>query len=134
VSYGLTAGSTTRFSSLAAHSTQAFTSCSSGVLAELSAQNASSRTPAAGGSSSSSADQASRAHTAPPEVPLRPTISIPTSSWAPTSRLSTPAVKAVWLPPPWQAMATLRGAVSVIRHTVRQRCFAPPPRGLVAQV
>src|SRR5829696_5630 len=65
VSYGLTAGSTTRFSSLAAHTTQALTSCSSGVVAELSAQNSSSSPPAAAGSPSSSADQASRAHTAP---------------------------------------------------------------------
>jgi len=75
VSYGLTAGSTTRFSSLAAHTTQALTSCSSGVVAELSAQKSSSSLPAAAGSPSSRADQASRAQTAPPEVPLRPTTS-----------------------------------------------------------
>src|SRR3954467_4747511 len=45
------------------------------------------------------------AHTAPPEVPLRLTIS--NSSWIPASNSAcrTPAVKAVWLPPPWQVMA-----------------------------
>ena len=37
---------------------------------------------------------------------------------APSSRLRTPAVKAVWLPPPWQAIAILVRAVSVIGTTV----------------
>ena len=42
---------------------------------------------------------------APPEVPLSATTS--TSSGRRSSKpWSTPAVKAVWLPPPWHAMAT----------------------------
>jgi hypothetical protein len=93
------------------------------VVAELSAQNASSSPPARAGSSSSRADQASRAHTAPPEVPLRPTISTPVSSSAPSSRLSTPAVKAVWLPPPWQAMATRSRPISVIGPLYGSGCL-----------
>src|SRR5215213_7944139 len=43
---------------------------------------------------------------APPEVPLRPTTSYRFNCSARRSLLSTPAVKAVWLPPPWHAMAT----------------------------
>jgi hypothetical protein len=113
------AGRTTRCSRLAAHSTQALTSCSSGVVAELSDQNASSVLPVAAGSSSSRADQASRAQTAPPEVPLRPTTSTSASSSAASRRLSTPAVNAVWLPPPWQAIATRFGAVPVISPMLR---------------
>src|SRR5688572_29470423 len=112
-------------SSLAAQTTQELTSCSSGVVAELSAQKSSSSRPALAGSSSSNADQASRAHTAPPEVPLSPTTSTPASSSAPNSRLRTPAVKAVWLPPPWQAIATLVRPISVIGTTVGERLIPP---------
>ena len=53
--------------------------------------------------------QSSVAHTAPPEVPLMATNSNSSRSraWAWQSAFSAPAVKAVWLPPPWQAMAIL---------------------------
>ena len=45
------------------------------------------------------------AHTAPPDVPLSPTTSY-LETLGCSSRPRTPAVNAVWLPPPWQAMAT----------------------------
>jgi hypothetical protein len=38
-------------------------------------------------------------------------------------------VKAVWLPPPWQAIATLTGPVPVIRPMLRDRELAPLPAG-----
>ena len=47
------------------------------------------------------------AHSAPPDVPLIPTIS---KSWpisASHNVFKAPAVNAVWLPPPWQAIAIL---------------------------
>ena len=113
----------------AAHTTQALTSCScSGLVAEQ-AQNASSSSPAAAGSPSSSADQASRAHTAPPGGAAEADDLDPGQPFAPSSRSSTPAVKAVWLPPPWQAIATRIRPVSVIRPMLRQRRFAPLPVG-----
>ena len=56
-----------------AHSTHAFAAASAGVEAALSPQNPSSSALAARGSPLLSADQASTAQTAPPEVPLRPT-------------------------------------------------------------
>src|SRR6056297_3169498 len=58
--------------------------------------------------------QTARALNAPPEVPLMPTSSkdSPSESQFASSSRSTPAVKAVWLPPPWQAMATVVGSVS----------------------
>ncbi len=52
--------------------------------------------------------QRSVAHTAPPDVPLMLTTtskSSRSSAWH--SAFSAPAVKAVWLPPPWQARAIL---------------------------
>src|SRR5262249_46787331 len=73
-----------------------------------SAQNASSSALALCRSPSRSAVQASRAHTAPPDVPLSPTSSYSSISGPSRSLLSTPAVNAVWLPPPWHAMAIRR--------------------------
>ena len=112
VSYGLTAGSSPRPCSVAAHSVTAFAAWSSGPAAALSAQNPASRSRAAAGSPSRSAHQVSRAHTAPPDVPLSPTIRMSCSSSASRSPRRTPAVKAVWLPPPWQAIATRRGLLT----------------------
>ena len=56
-----------------AHSAQVFIICSAAVDAELSAQNCRAAAPALVGSSPISADQASSAQIAPPEVPLSPT-------------------------------------------------------------
>jgi hypothetical protein len=106
VSYGLTAGSVTTSWRALAHTVQALSARSGGELAAVSAQKASSSSPTRSGARSRSADQASSAHTAPPDVPLRPTISRPPSAPGRSSRLSAPAVNAVWLPPPWHAMAT----------------------------
>jgi hypothetical protein len=106
MSYGLTAGATTNWLAALAHSPQAFSSRSCGAVAALSVQKPSSSRPARAGSPSTSAAQASVAHTAPPDVPLRPTTSYSSSRSGCSSRWRTPAVNAVWLPPPWQAMAT----------------------------
>jgi hypothetical protein len=50
-----------------------------------------------------SAYQARKAQIVPPEVPLRATTSYRACA---RSLFNAPAVKAVWLPPPWQAIAT----------------------------
>ena len=47
------------------------------------------------------------AQTAPPEVPLMATTWKSWPSLASQSFFRAPAVKAVWLPPPWQAIAIL---------------------------
>ena len=83
---------------------------SGSVDAELSDQNPRSRDSAFSGSPSTRADQASNAHIAPPEVPLTATILWPAITSGCSSRPRTPAVKAVWLPPPWQAIATRTGS------------------------
>ena len=70
MSYGLTEGVMTWPESWLAHWIQAFSNRSGGVDAELSDQNCASSFSARAGSSASSADQASRAQMAPPEVPL----------------------------------------------------------------
>jgi len=75
LSYGLRAGVATVFCRLLAHTTEALTSCAYGERAELSRQNASSSRPARSGSPRPSADHASQAHTAPPDVPLSRTMS-----------------------------------------------------------
>ena len=72
--YGLTAGSSPKLCTVLAMSIHELRSRPAGPVAALSAQNSSSRRPARARSSSSSADQASSAQTAPPEVPLSPTI------------------------------------------------------------
>ena len=59
---------------------------------------------------SRSAANVSSALIAPPEVPLTATISWPSKAPRSTSRDTTPAVKAVWLPPPWKASAILTGS------------------------
>src|SRR3712207_1442287 len=79
--------------------------CSWGAVAELSRQKASSASATPAPLPLCRWCHASSAHTAPPDVPLRPTTSYPLSSSARRSLLSTPAVNAVWLPPPWQAIA-----------------------------
>src|SRR5215217_5451786 len=91
-----------KFWRLLAHRTQELMICSWGAVAELSRQKAAS----AAAAPLKRLCHASRAQTAPPEVPLRPTTSYCFNSSARRSLLSTPAVKAVWLPPPWHAMAT----------------------------
>src|SRR5258705_113295 len=68
LSYGLTVGKITRFSSSLAQSSHELKICSTGDVAELSAQKPSSSGPAPRGSSWSSAYHARSAHTAPPEV------------------------------------------------------------------
>src|SRR5215208_6723417 len=96
----------TKFWRLPAKTIQWLMIRSCGAVAELSRQKASSASAAPAASSLNRWCHASSAHTAPPEVPLRPTTSCPLSSSARRSLLSTPAVKAVWLPPPWHAIAT----------------------------
>src|SRR6202008_4895585 len=54
-----------------------------------------------------SAYQASAAQIEPPEVPDRLTMLKSRCTPSSNSAFNTPAVKAVWLPPPWQAMAIL---------------------------
>ena len=62
------------------------------------------------------------AQRAPPEVPLSATTST-SSGRLPSSPSRTPAVKAVWLPPPWQAIATrLRLGCSSILRSVSASC------------
>src|SRR5919112_2018578 len=100
------AGIATKFCRLPAQTVQLLSILSGGVVAELSRQNASRASTAPLASPLRRLCQASRAHTAPPEVPLRPTSSYPVRSRARRSLPSTPAVKAVWLPPPWHAIAT----------------------------
>src|SRR5215203_2701127 len=95
-----------KFWRLLAHRTQELMICSWGAVAELSRQKAASASAAPAASPLKRLCHASRAQTAPPEVPLRPTTSYCFNSSARRSLLSTPAVKAVWLPPPWHAMAT----------------------------
>ena len=80
--------------------------CSWGAVAELSRQKASRSSAAPAALSPSRLCHASSAYTAPPEVPLKATTSCPCSSPGPRSPFKTPAVKAVWLPPPWHAIAT----------------------------
>ena len=68
------------------------------------------RTPAACGSPAraslrTSPSQASAAQMAPPDVPLSATTST-SAGRLPSRPWRTPAVNAVWLPPPWQAIAT----------------------------
>jgi hypothetical protein len=71
-----------------------------------------------------SAYQMRVAHSAPPDVPLMPTRSNSSRRRTSLSAFSTPAVKAVWLPPPWQASAIFvripeSSAVSVNRSRAR---------------
>src|SRR5215208_6044846 len=79
--------------------------CSVGEDAETLSQKDSRSRTASPRSFLKSAYQTKRAQIAPPEVPLRATISFRLRSSA-RSRLSTPAAKAEWLPPPWHAIAT----------------------------
>ena len=48
-------------------------------------------------------------HSAPPEVPEMPVMRCRAGSMLRNSACKTPPVKAVWLPPPWQAMAMVLG-------------------------
>src|SRR5215218_3272554 len=100
------AGIVTKFWRLLIQRIQELTSCSWGAVAELSLQKASSASAAPDPSPLNRLCHASRAQTAPPEVPLRPTTSYRLNSSDRSNFLSTPAVNAVWLPPPWHAMAT----------------------------
>src|SRR6185436_4521532 len=69
-----------------------------------------------------SPSQASAAQIAPPEVPLSAATSASCGKLA-SRPCSTPAVKAVWLPPPWQAIPIrfrgIGGAALVLRHEGR---------------
>src|SRR5574343_67003 len=56
--------------------------------------------------------QATAAHSAPPEVPESPTMRCCAGSSSRNSVCNTPPVNAVWLPPPWQAMAMVFGGVA----------------------
>lgn len=78
-----------------------------------------------------SAYQTRRAQIAPPEVPLRATISY-RSSFSARSRLSTPAEKSEWLPPLWHAIVTRFVSRSpstsiIIRGVPRRVTHAAPP-------
>src|SRR5215211_291012 len=95
-----------KFWRLLAQRIQELSTCSWGAVAELSRQKASRASAAPARSPLKRLCHASKAQTAPPEVPLRPTTSYRSNSSTRRSLLSTPAVKAVWLPPPWHAMAT----------------------------
>src|SRR5215218_11063757 len=95
-----------KFWRLLAQRIQELMICSWGAVAELSRQKASRASAAPARSPLKRLCHASKAQTAPPEVPLRPTTSYRSNSSTRRSLLSTPAVKAVWLPPPWHAMAT----------------------------
>src|SRR5262249_19705828 len=86
---------------------------SHGSAAEIDSHSDWSFLIARGRSPRSSPSHASDAQRAPPEVPLNATTSTSVGR-LPKSPSSTPAVKAVWLPPPWQAIATrLRGAFPI---------------------
>jgi hypothetical protein len=78
--------------------------------------------PQTGRSPFRSAYHASAEHTAPPEVPLTLTTSKSLPAPDSISAFKAPAVKAVWLPPPWQAIATL---IRLIRRS-RQPISQPP--------
>ena len=105
------------------------TGCSSGVVAELSAQKSSSSLPAAAGSPSSRADQGEQGADRPAGGAAQADDLDPGQLLGAEQALSTPAVKAVWLPPPWQAIATLVRPVSVIRSTVAgSACLLRRPR------
>jgi hypothetical protein len=86
--------------------TKSLNSHSSVDCGVLSFQNASNRSQT-GCSPFFSAYHTRDAHTAPPDVPLRLTISKSFWMFASNRACRTPAVNAVWLPPPWQAMAIL---------------------------
>src|SRR5947209_19486585 len=88
--------------------TQALSATSHGSVAETPAQKESRSDTDVSGPAVVRPYQARNAHTPPPDVPLRATTSNRSSR---SRRFSTPAVKAVWLPPPWQAIAT-RGRAS----------------------
>ncbi|MDN5919142.1 MAG: hypothetical protein L0I76_29285, partial [Pseudonocardia sp.] len=111
IAYGFMPGTSPSPCSIPAQTMPALAARSSGELAALSSQNSSCRAAARSRSPVRRPAQASSAQIAPPEVPDRPTTSVPASSSAVSRRASTPAVKAVWLPPPWQATAIRRGAV-----------------------
>src|SRR5215204_2509560 len=87
---------------------QLFRVLSLNELAEFSLQKESSSSTALPESFINRPYQASRAPMAPPEVPLKATISwsCPPASFSLRSFFNAPAVKAVWLPPPWHAIAT----------------------------
>src|SRR5215210_1112565 len=107
VLYGLISGRTTVPCSRFTQRNHSFNSQSWSSLAELSFQKESSSRAALAAAPPPlcwiSAYQARTAQMAPPEVPLTATTSYLSSS---SSFFSAPAVKAVWLPPPWQAIAT----------------------------
>src|SRR5574343_9601 len=75
-------------------------------------QNDSTCSAASFGLPCSSQYQATAAHSAPPDVPERPTTRCLAGSSSRNSVCSTPPVNAVWLPPPWQAMAMVLGGVA----------------------
>ena len=100
MSYGLIAGSNPTLCKVLAHKAHVLTSPSAGVDAELSAQNPSNSSCARSGFSSRRATQARSAQMAPPDVPLSPTTRCPAGAPSRNIRARTPAVKAVWLPPP----------------------------------
>src|SRR5215204_2498457 len=87
---------------------QLFKALSQNELAELSLQKESRSSTALSVSFINRPYQASRAPMAPPEVPLKATISwsCPPASFSLRSFFNAPAAKAVWLPPPWHAIAT----------------------------
>src|SRR5215217_1135446 len=87
---------------------QLFRVLSQNELAVLSLQKESSSSTALSVSFINNPYQASRAPMAPPEVPLKATISwlCPAASFSLRRFFNAPAVKAVWLPPPWHAIAT----------------------------
>lgn len=80
--------------------------------AATSSQRADSLSAALSGPSARSPYHAVVAQRAPPEVPLSATISWSSGSLVNSVR-STPAVKAVWLPPPWHPIATVVVAVGM---------------------
>lgn len=98
--YGLMVGIAMNSANRLPHSIIELNCFSRGWLAELASQNSSSRSAASCGLPSSRADQANVAQIAPPEVPLSPTISWSARTSGCRKRERTPAVKAVWLPPP----------------------------------
>src|SRR5215211_1849794 len=120
-----------KFWRLLAHRTQELMICSWGAVAELSRQKASSACAAPAPSPLKRWCHASSAQTAPPEVPLRPTTSCPLSSCARRSLLSTPAVNAVWLPPPWHAIATRLPSARASKAHLRLRRLRPARRKLL---
>ena len=97
--------------------------CSTGPWAVFSAQNAIMRFHS-GRSPFMCEYHIKVAHKAPPDVPLMPTKSNSRSSCASHSVFSAPAVNAVWLPPPWQAIAIFSLAMNTSFDESGPHCSA----------